>query len=146
MPCICKISLFQSSITTFGGQVLSGCTFSFDSILTDVATMATTAHVVENVGISAVHTSPNSILTFTSLQYLGATHLVSDPHVLEATGSILTVKAYHQTVLNILSSTSSAIPQAFDIAMLPSKVLAIAGAWPYSTIYVSFSSGFVGHT
>src|SRR6266481_716410 len=112
MPCIHKISLFQSSITAFGGQVLSGCTFSFDSILTNVTTMAATACVIENVGVSTVCTSPNSsILTFTSLQYLGATYLVSDPHVLEATGSIFTVEAHHQTVLNILSGTSSAIPQ-----------------------------------
>src|SRR6266481_8553432 len=108
MPCICKISLFQSSITVFGGQVLSGCTFSFDSILTNVATMATTAHVIENISVSTVCTSPNSsILTFTSLQYLSAAHLISDPHVLEAASSILTIEARHQTVLNILSGSGS---------------------------------------
>ncbi|KAF8511178.1 ferritin-like domain-containing protein [Gautieria morchelliformis] len=97
-----------------GGQVISGCTFSFSSVLTDVNTMAATARVVENVGVSA---------------YLGAAHLISDPRVLEAAGSILTIEARHQTVLNVLSGTGTAIPQGFDMAMSPSEVLAIAGSF-----------------
>jgi hypothetical protein len=73
--------------------------------------MAATARVVENLGVSA---------------YLGAAHLLSDPIILTAAGSILTVEARHQTVLNILSGGGSAIPQAFDIALTPNEVLAIA--------------------
>lgn len=34
--------------------MLTGCTFSFDSVLTDVDIMTATARVVENVGVSAV--------------------------------------------------------------------------------------------
>ena len=73
--------------------------------------MAATARVVENVGVGA---------------YLGAAHLVSDPQLLTAAGSILTTEARHQTMLNLLSGGGTAIPQAFDIALLPQQVLAIA--------------------
>lgn len=72
--------------------------------------MAATARVVEDLGVAA---------------YLGAAHLVSDPVLLTAAATILTVEARHQTVLNILSG-NKAIPQAFDIAFTPSEVLAVA--------------------
>ncbi len=75
--------------------------------------MAATARVVENLGVSA---------------YLGAAHLIDDPVLLTAAGSILTVEARHQTILNVLNNGAS-IPQAFDIAFLPNEVLAIAGAF-----------------
>ena len=75
--------------------------------------MAPTARVVENLGVAA---------------YLGAAHLIDDPVLLTAAGSILTVEARHQTILNVLNSGTS-IPQAFDIALLPNEVLAIAGAF-----------------
>ncbi|KAK0453048.1 hypothetical protein EV421DRAFT_1730197 [Armillaria borealis] len=52
--------------------------------------------------------------------------LLSDPVLLQAAGSILTVEARHQTVLNLLSGTGSAIPQAFDIGFTPQEVLAVA--------------------
>ena len=75
--------------------------------------MAATARVVENLGVAA---------------YLGAAHLVDDPVLLTAAGSILTVEARHQTILNVLSNGVS-IPQAFDLAFNPNEVLAIAGAF-----------------
>ncbi|KAF8583947.1 hypothetical protein K439DRAFT_1617042 [Ramaria rubella] len=108
------LKTLNTSIGALGGQLIEGCVYNFDSVLTDVATMAATARVVENVGVSA---------------YLGAAHLISDPQILEAAGSILTAEARHQTVLNILSGTGSAIPQAFDIPLSPSEVLAIAGGF-----------------
>ena len=74
--------------------------------------MAATARVVENVGVAA---------------YLGGATLLTDPIILGAAASILTIEARHQTILNVLSGTGSAIPQAFDIAFTPSDVLAIAG-------------------
>ena len=73
--------------------------------------MAGVARVVENVGVTA---------------YLGAAHLLSDPILLTAAGSILTVEARHQTILNVLNS-GTAIPQAFDFAFTPNEVLALAG-------------------
>lgn len=73
--------------------------------------MAATARVVENVGVAA---------------YLGGATLVTDPVLLTAAGSILTVEARHQTVLNILSSSGTAIPASFDMALQPNEILAIA--------------------
>ena len=73
--------------------------------------MASVARLVENVGVTA---------------YLGAAHLISDPVLLTAAGSILTVEARHQTILNVLNS-GTAISQAFDYAFTPSEVLALAG-------------------
>jgi hypothetical protein len=101
----------QSALKSAGQQPVTTCTFNFDSALTDVATMAATARVVENLGVAA---------------YLGAAPLLSDPVLLQAAGSILTVEARHQTVLNLLSGTGSAIPQAFDIGFTPQEVLAVA--------------------
>ncbi|KIM83949.1 hypothetical protein PILCRDRAFT_68951 [Piloderma croceum F 1598] len=105
--------ILQSTIKANGGQPITSCNFDFSSVLTDVSTMAATARLVENVGVGA---------------YLGAAHLVSDPVLLTAAASILTVEARHQTVLNILGG-ATAIPQSFDIGLTPSQVLAIAGAF-----------------
>lgn len=105
-------TVLEAALTAVGASPVSSCSFNFDSALTDVATMAATARVVENVGVAA---------------YLGAASLLSDPQLLEAAGSILTVEARHQTILNIISGSGTAIPAAFDLAMTPSEVLAIAG-------------------
>lgn len=105
------VTTLESVITSFGATPLSTCKFDFSSVLTDVSTMGPVARLVENVGVGA---------------YLGAAHLVQDPVVLTAAASIVTVEARHQTVLNVLQG-GSAIPQAFDIPLLPQEVLAIAG-------------------
>ena len=89
---------------------MTSCQFNFGAALNDVATMAATARVVENLGVAA---------------YLGAAHLVDDPVLLTAAASILTIEARHQTILNVLNG-GSAIPQAFDIPFSPSEVLAVA--------------------
>ena len=80
--------------------------------------MAAVARVIENVGVGA---------------YLGAAHLITSPALLTAAGSILTVEARHQTVLNILSGTGTPIPNAFDLALKPEEVLAIAGPFMNNT-------------
>jgi hypothetical protein len=106
-------SFLQDALAAIGGAPITGCNFDFSSVLTDVATMAATARVVENVGVGA---------------YLGGATLISDPELLDAAASILTVEARHQTMLNVLN-LGSAIPQSFDIALAPSEVLAIAGGF-----------------
>ncbi|CDO74120.1 hypothetical protein BN946_scf185043.g170 [Trametes cinnabarina] len=106
-------TVLESTIQSLGDSPIQGCQFNFGNALNDVPTMAATARVVENLGVAA---------------YLGAAHLISDPVLLTAAGSILTVEARHQTILNVLNNGVS-IPQAFDIALLPNEVLAVAGAF-----------------
>jgi hypothetical protein len=101
----------QDTIRALGDKPITSCKFDFTPALGDVATMAATARVVENVGVGA---------------YLGGATLLTDPVLLDAAGSILTIEARHQTVLNILSAGTS-IPSAFDIPLAPSEVLALAG-------------------
>ncbi|KAG6910160.1 hypothetical protein DXG01_012609 [Tephrocybe rancida] len=103
--------VLQAALKSFGETPITGCQFDFSSALTDVPTMAATARVVENLGVAA---------------YLGGAVLLTDPVLLTAAGSILTVEARHQTILNVLSSTGTAIPSAFDMALTPSEVLAVA--------------------
>jgi hypothetical protein len=106
-------SFLQNALAAIGAAPITGCNFDFSSVLTDVTTMAATARVVENVGVGA---------------YLGGATLISDPELLDAAASILTVEARHQTILNVLN-LGSAIPQSFDIALAPPEVLAIAGGF-----------------
>lgn len=107
-------TVLESTITSLGDKAISGdCKFDFGSALNDVPTMAATARIVENLGVGA---------------YLGAAHLITDPVLLTAAGSILTVEARHQTILNVLANGVS-IPQAFDVGLLPNEVLAVASAF-----------------
>ncbi|KAJ7179560.1 ferritin-like domain-containing protein [Mycena filopes] len=100
------------TLTTIQQDEATHTTF-LQQALTDVPTMAATARAVEYVGVAA---------------YLGAATLLDDPVFLDAAGSILTVEARHQTLLNILAGASS-IPQAFDIPLTPQEVLSIAGGF-----------------
>ncbi|KAJ7696923.1 ferritin-like domain-containing protein [Mycena rosella] len=106
-------NFIQESLSDNGATPLT-CSFNFDSALTDVPTMAATSRVVEYVGVSA---------------FLGGANLLDDPVFLDAAASILTVEARHQTLLNILSGTGSAIPSAFDVGLTPQEVLSIAGGF-----------------
>jgi len=101
----------RSVLKSLGKDPVDTCKFDFGGALSDVATMAATARVVENVGVGA---------------YLGGATLIDDVVILDAAASILTIEARHQTVLNILNG-ASAVPQAFDIPLTPSEVLALAG-------------------
>ncbi|KAI0029474.1 ferritin-like domain-containing protein, partial [Vararia minispora EC-137] len=104
------ITALQSSLTSLGQTPLTTCQFDFTTVLTDISTTVTVARLVENVGVGA---------------FLGAAHLVSDPTILTAAASIVTVEGRHQTMLNIFNN-GAAIPNAFDLPLLPNEVLAIA--------------------
>lgn len=112
--CSTDTAWLQAGLTSFGAQPVTSCQFDFSSVLTDVATMSATARLVENLGVSA---------------YLGGAALLSDPRLLVSAGTILTVEARHQTVLNILSGTGVVVPQAFDVGFTPSEVLAMASGF-----------------
>ncbi|KAG2151813.1 ferritin-like domain-containing protein [Suillus cothurnatus] len=101
----------QLAINALGGQTISNCTFNVASLLTDVPTMVAAARLVENVGVSA---------------YLGALTLINDTVLSTAAATIMTVEARHQTILNVLAG-GTAIPQAFDVALNPSEILALTG-------------------
>jgi len=104
-------TVLQGVLKSLNEKPITSCKFKFDSALKDVATMAAVARIVESVGVGA---------------YLGAAPLIRDPVILVAAGSILTVEARHQTILNLLSKNGTAIPSAFDIALMPNEVLALA--------------------
>ncbi|KAF8681200.1 CRM1 C terminal [Rhizoctonia solani] len=106
-------STLASVLRSLGQEPVSGCNFDFNAALADVKTMAAVARLVENVGVSA---------------YLGGAALIDDRQILVAAGTILTDEARHQTVLNMLNG-GVAIPAAFDVALAPSQVLAIAGGF-----------------
>lgn len=101
----------SSALAQVNDAALDTCTFNFDSVLTDVGTMAAVARVIEQVGVGA---------------YIGGAALVEDRSILAAAASILTIEARHQTALNVLNG-GSAVPQAFDQALSPEQVLSLAG-------------------
>jgi hypothetical protein len=75
--------------------------------------MAAVARTVEHVGVGA---------------YLGGADLIDDNNFLAAAAAILTTEARHQTFLNIIAGATP-IPQSLDVALTPSDVLSIAGAF-----------------
>lgn len=102
-----------AALAAVGSEPVPNCSFNFGEVLSDVATMAAVARVVEAVGVGA---------------YLGGSVLIEDPNILSAAASILTIEARHQTLLNTLNG-ATAVPQGFDIAFTPQQVLAIAGGF-----------------
>jgi hypothetical protein len=107
------IDFLLAALKSVGAAPLEGCKFDFSSVLGDITTVAAVARVVEYVGVSA---------------YAGAATLVVDKNILASAASILTIESRHQSILNVLNG-GSAIPQAFDMALSPSQVLALAGGF-----------------
>ncbi|KAG0654137.1 hypothetical protein C6P46_001947 [Rhodotorula mucilaginosa] len=103
----------SSALVALGAQPPAGCGFDFSKALSDPLTFLATARSIEAVGVSA---------------YLGAAHLLESADLLEAAGSILTLEARHQSLLNVLNG-GSYDPQSFDIQLTPQAVLALAGGF-----------------
>lgn len=107
------VAVLGQALADNGDSPLNTCTFDFAPVLTDVATMAAVARTVEHVGVGA---------------YLGGADLIAEKEFLGAAASILTIEARHQSFLNIVAGAST-VPQAVDVALSPSDVLSIAGAF-----------------
>ncbi|GAA6017589.1 hypothetical protein JCM10207_001216 [Rhodosporidiobolus poonsookiae] len=107
------LTALNGAIVALGGEPFSGCSFDFGKALEDPVTFLGTARTLEAVGQGA---------------YLGAARLLTDPQLLTAAGSILTLEARHQSLLNIFNG-GSYNPQPFDIALSPEGVLAAAGGF-----------------
>ncbi|BGP09875.1 hypothetical protein JCM10049v2_005750 [Rhodotorula toruloides] len=107
------LKALESAIIALGAQPFQGCSFNFGKALSDPLEFLAVARAVEAVGQGA---------------YLGAAHLVSDPSLLTAAGSILTVEARHQSFLNLLSGGTFEA-QSFDLAFSPAQVLALVGGF-----------------
>jgi Ferritin-like domain len=111
-------------------STIAGCKFDFSSVLTDVKTMSAVARVVEQVGVSAFCESQdraarNAVTDVARNSSVGAAALVSDRSILGAAATILTTEARHQSLLNTLNG-GTGVPQAFDQALSPQQVLALA--------------------
>jgi hypothetical protein len=107
------VKIIDDTLAALGARPIQGCSFNFDSVLTDVATMAAVARTVEHVGVAA---------------YMGGADLISNKDILAAAAQILPIEARHQSFLNTIAGATN-IPQAFDIALTPQDVLSIAGAF-----------------
>ncbi|PRQ71862.1 Ferritin-like domain-domain containing protein, partial [Rhodotorula toruloides] len=107
------VKALERAIIALGAQPFQGCSFNFGRALSDPLEFLAVARAVEAVGQGA---------------YLGAAHLVSDPSLLTAAGSILTVEARHQSFLNLLSGGTFEA-QSFDLAFSPAQVLALVGGF-----------------
>ncbi|KAL8287352.1 hypothetical protein RQP46_003804 [Phenoliferia psychrophenolica] len=106
-------TVLTTAIQSLGGTPFTGCTFNFAGVLNDPVTFLSVARSLEQVGTSA---------------YLGAASLLSDKTLLTAAGSILTLEARHQSLLNMFTGGSFAA-QSFELALSPPQVLALAGGF-----------------
>ncbi|RYP24475.1 hypothetical protein DL765_000495 [Monosporascus sp. GIB2] len=102
------VVFLQSAIAQAGFKPVQPCTYNFG--FTDAAGMVATAAVLESVGVSA---------------YLGAAPLVSDPGILGAAGSILTVEARHQSFIRVASGITAS-PSPFDTPLGPKAIFSLA--------------------
>lgn len=104
----------SNAVTALGGTPADkACKFDLSAAMKDPATFLATARTLEQVGVGG---------------YLGAASLLSDPAVLTTAGSILTIEARHSALLNTFAG-GGPVSQAFDIAMTPPQVLALAGGF-----------------
>lgn len=104
---------------------------------TQPLTFLATARSIEAVGVSAYlgavrRRRISTLLVNTPADFsvppVEQAHLLESADLLEAAGSILTLEARHQSLLNVLNG-GSYDPQSFDIQLTPQAVLALAGGF-----------------
>jgi hypothetical protein len=102
------VTFLQSALAQQNIQPVGPCEYNFG--FTDAATMVATAGILESVGVSA---------------YLGAAPLVTDPTILSAAGSILTIEARHETFVRAATGVTAS-PSPFDTPLGPKAVFTLA--------------------
>jgi hypothetical protein len=102
------VTVLSGAISGAGGKPVEPCEYDFG--FTDAASMVATAKVLEAVGVSA---------------YLGAAPLISDPKILAAAASIVTIESRHNTLIRAVGQDIG-IPQAFDVAIPARQIFTLA--------------------
>ena len=98
--------------SALGSKAVKSPKFAFGKAVTDKATFAATAYVLENTGVHA---------------YLGQAGNIANPDYLGAAASILTVEARHSGAIGLYLGMAIA-PTPFDTGWTAAKVLkAVAG-------------------
>ena len=103
-------------------------------------TFLQTARVLEAVGVGAYlgAVRPPSTMTLTLERRVAdarapldrpQAHLLTDPSLLLAASSIVTLEARHHSLLNVLNGGSFGPQQSFDLPLTPQGVLALAGGF-----------------
>ena len=95
-----------------GSAAIKSPTFDFGNAVTDKATFAATAQVLEDTGVSA---------------YLGQVGTILSKGVLKAAGTIATVEARHAAWIRFLNQATPA-PAAFDVPKSEKAILKAVGA------------------
>ena len=98
-------------IASLGGTPVEEQAYDFEEAYADDAAFLMTAMALENTGVRA---------------YNGAGQFLTDPALLTAAGSIVSVEARHASYLNLINDEDP-FPSAFDEAATPAEVLEIAG-------------------
>ncbi|KZP00039.1 hypothetical protein CALVIDRAFT_533702 [Calocera viscosa TUFC12733] len=105
------IQFWASTIEALGATPISTCAFHFQPVLSDAATWLQFGREMEYIGMSAL---------------MSAIAVLDDPELLLSAANFVTVEARHQTIYNIINGGSS-VSQAYDVALPPNQLLAMAG-------------------
>jgi hypothetical protein len=103
------VTALTDAITAMGGTPVAEATYDFGYGTDPVAFLATAA-ALENTGVSA---------------YDGAGQYIQTPDLLPVAGGIVAVEARHAAYLNLITGAEP-FPNAFEVALTPAEVLAIA--------------------
>jgi hypothetical protein len=103
------VTALTDAITSMGGTPVAESTYDFGYGTDPVAFLATAA-ALENTGVSA---------------YDGAGQFIQTPDLLPVAGGIVAVEARHASYLNLVNGVEP-FPNAFEVALTPAEVLAIA--------------------
>ena len=111
------VSTLQTVIKSLNGTAVPPCEYNFN--IPDVKTFIETSRALENTGVSA---------------YSGSAKDISNPDLLTAAATILSVEARHAAFLQYITNRSP-FPNAFDIPLSKGQVVGIASQFIVSCPY-----------